>query len=73
MLSPVGAKYHPCPLPWTYWGHFSPALHCLQQCVMQGVSSLWVILLWVLCSGCRGHPEWVSGPSQRLEHWLGVP
>lgn len=52
MLSPVGAKCHPCPLPWTYWGHFSPALHCLQQCVMQGVSSLWVILPWVLCSGC---------------------
>lgn len=48
VLSPVGAKCHLCPLPWTRWGHFSPALHCLQQCVMQGVSPLQVFLLWVL-------------------------
>ena len=48
VLSPMGAKCHQCPLPCTHRGRFSPALHCLQQCVMQGMSLLWVFLLGVL-------------------------
>lgn len=48
VLSPMGAKCHLYPLPWTRWGQFSPL------CVTQGLKPLWV--LGTLSMGARATP-----------------
>lgn len=63
VLSPMGAKCHLYPLPWTRWGQFSPS------CVTQGLKLLWVLrwVLGTLSMGARATPaSWAvagSAPS----------